>query len=58
MRPVLISPEFIIKQKTARGNYTYLTGIDRFRSYVKIDLSSLPFFGCRCSANFDEIEII
>ena len=32
MRLVLISPEFIIKQKTASGNYKYLTGIDRFRS--------------------------
>ena len=43
MRPVLISPEFIIKQKTASGNYNFLTGIDRFRLYMKIDLSVFAF---------------
>ena len=39
MRPEPISPEFIIKQKNASGSYKYLTGSDRVRSHVKIDLS-------------------
>ena len=38
-----ISPEVIIKHKTASGNYKYLTGIDHFRSYVKIGLSFIAF---------------
>ena len=36
-----ISTEVIIEQKTANGNYKYLTGIDHFRSYVKIGLEFL-----------------
>ena len=38
-----ISPEVIIEQKTASGNYEYLTGIDQIRSYVKIGLSFFAF---------------
>ena len=39
-----ISPEVIIEQITASGNYRYLTAIDHFRSYVKIGLSFFAFF--------------
>ena len=39
MRPVPIAQEVIIEQKTASGNYKHLTGVDHFRSYVKIGLS-------------------
>ena len=52
MRPVLISQEFIIKQKTASVNYRYLTGIDRFRSYVKIDLSFFAFLRLQMQREF------
>ena len=43
MRPVPISIEVTIEQNTASGNYKYLTGIDHFRSYEKIDLSFSVF---------------
>ena len=49
---MLISPEFIIKQKTASGNNKYLTGIDRFRSYVKIDLSFFAFLRLQMQHEF------
>ena len=39
MTPVPIYPEVIIEQKTASGNYKFLSDIDHFRSYVKIGLS-------------------
>ena len=52
MRPVLIAPEFIIKQKTASGNYKYLMEIDRFRSYVKIDLSFFAFLRLQMQREF------
>ena len=38
-----ISPEVIIKQNTASGNHKYLTGIDHFRSNVKIAVSFFAF---------------
>ena len=43
MRPVPISLEAIPVQKAASGNYKYLTGIDHFRSYVKI---AVRFLAC------------
>ena len=52
---MLISPEVILEQNTASGNYKYLMEIYHFRLYVK---TALSFFGCRCSTNFDEIEIV
>ena len=44
-----ISPEVIIEQKNASGKYKYLTGIDHFRSFVKICLSFIEFH-CLSSA--------
>ena len=43
MRPVPIFPDVINEQKTASGNYEFWTGIDQFRSYVKIGLSFFAF---------------
>ena len=47
-----ISPEVIIEQKTASGNYKYLTGIDHFRSYVKIGLSFFAFLQLQMQRDF------
>ena len=57
MKPVPISQEVIlVNKKNASGNYKYLTGIDHFRSYVKIAVSFLACLRLQMSANFDEIE--
>ena len=53
---MLNSSEFIIKQKTASGNYKSLTGIDRLRSYLKIDLSCSAFLRLQMQFDSDEIE--
>ena len=47
-----ISPEVIIEQKTASGNYKYLMGIDHFRSYVKIGLSFFAFLQLQMQRDF------
>ena len=47
-----ISPEVIIEQKTASGKYKYLTGIDHFRSFVKICLSFIAFLQLQMQRDF------
>ena len=47
-----ISQEVIIEQKNASGNYKYLTGIDHFRSYVKIGLSFVAFLQLQMHRDF------
>ena len=47
-----ISPEVIIEHKTASGNYKYLTGIDHFRSYVKLGLSLFAFLQLQMQRDF------
>ena len=47
-----ISPEVIIEQKTASGNYKYLTEIDHFGSYVKIGLSFIAFLQQQTQRDF------
>ena len=47
-----ISPEVIIVQLTASGNYKYWTGIEQFRSYVNIGLSFFAFFRLQMQREF------
>ena len=52
MRPVPISLDVVLVHKTASGNYTHLTGIDHFRSYVNIAVSFLAYLWLRMQRDF------
>ena len=52
-----IFPDHINEQKTASGNYEYWTGIDQFRSYVKIGLSFFAFLRLQILMKWKEIVI-
>ena len=47
-----IFQEVINEQRTASGNYEYCTGIEKFRSYVKIGLSFFAFLRLQMQPEF------